>query len=152
MNKTATVYVIDPAAATIEAVEIEARSAFSQTYKLINCRLVEIVPFDNHHKLIVDEEGLRDGISAYTTLDGYPQALAGKLVLVGEDQGDFFASPKISIEDAAKRFRCVRPVLDPVFATVNEDRADVFVIGTMLNGFETRLKSTMPTVVQGDAG
>ena len=82
----------------------------------------------------------------------YPQALAGKLVLVGEDQGDFFASPKISIEDAAKRFRCVRPVLDPAFATVNEDRADVFVIGTMLNGFETRLESAVPTVVEGDAG
>jgi hypothetical protein len=113
---------------------------------------VEVVAFDAHHKLIVDEEGLRDGLAAYSMLDGYPQALAGKLVLVGEDQGDFFASPKISIEDAAKRFRCVRPVLDPVFATVDEDRSDVFVIGTMLNGFETRLESMVPTVVKGDAG
>lgn len=152
MTKTATVYVIDPAAATIQAVDIEARSAFSQTYKLIDCRLVEIVPFDSHHKLIVDEEGLRDGLVAYSMLDGYPQALAGKLVLVGEDDGDFFEAPKICIEEAAKRFRCVRPVLDPVFATVNQDRADVFVIGTVLNGFETRLESTVPTVVEGDVG
>jgi hypothetical protein len=152
MTKTATIYVIDPAAATIEAVEIEARSAFSQTYTLIDCRLVEVVPFDTHHKLIVDEEGLRDGLAAYSMLDGYPQALAGKLVLVGEDDGDFVAAPKISIEEAAKRFCCVRPVLDPVFATVKEDRSDVFVIGTILAGFETRLESTMPTVIGGDAG
>lgn len=110
MTTTATVYLLDPEAGTIQAAEVAAPSAFSHTYGLIGCQLVEVVPFDTNHVLIVDEEGLRDGLTAFTVFDGYPQPLAGKIVLASLD-GSHVLPPQISIEEAAARLNVCKPVL-----------------------------------------
>lgn len=148
MTKTATVYLLDQEAGTIQTAEIAAPSAFSQTYKLIGCQFVEIVPFDSHHVLIVDEEGLRDGLTAFTAFDGYPQPLAGKLVVASLD-GSHLLPPQISIEDAAKRFHVCKPALDPVFAKADEHSAKGVIVGGAVIGFQTRITRTMPTVMAG---
>lgn len=148
MTKTATVYLLDPDAGTIQTVEIAAQSAFSQTYKLIGCQLVEVVPFDSHHVLITDEEGLRDGLAAFTAFDGYPQPLAGKLVLASLD-GSHLLPPQITIEDAAKHFKICKPVLDPVFAENDEHTPKRVILAGALLGFQTRITRTMPTVMAG---
>jgi hypothetical protein len=149
MTKTATVYLLDPDAGTIQTVEIAAQSAFSQTYKLIDCRLVEVVPFDSHHVLIVDEEGLRDGLTAFTICDNYRQPLAGKIVLAGAQEDEHFLPPQITIEDAAKFFKICKPVLDPVFAHNDEQTPKGVILGGVLRGFQSRITRTMPTVMAG---
>lgn len=144
MTNTATVYLLDPKAATIEAVEIEARSAFSQTYKLIGCDLVDLIPFDTFHSLVTDEEGLRDGLTEFTIFNRYPQPLAGKIVLMGAD----FAPPQISLEDAAMAFQCCKPVLDPVFADMDDHTVTGVILAGALSGFQTRIERHTPTVIK----
>jgi hypothetical protein len=148
MTTTATVYLLDPEAGTIQAAEVAAPSAFSQTYGLIGCQLVEVVPFDTNHVLIVDEEGLRDGLTAFTIFEGYPQPLAGKIVLASLD-GSHVLPPQISIEEAANRFRCCKPVLDPVFAQQDEHTPKGVILAGVLIGFQTRIERRTPTVVKG---
>ncbi|MBC2774976.1 protein psiB [Rhizobium sp. AQ_MP] len=148
MTRKTTVYVVDPHTETIQAVDVEAPSAFSQTYTLINCQLVEVVPFDSNHVLIVDEEGLRDGLTAFTIFDGYPQPLAGKIVLTSLD-GAHVLPPQISIEEAANRFKCCKPVLDPVFAQQDEHTPKGVILAGVLIGFQTRIERRTPTVIKG---
>ncbi|CUX72170.1 MULTISPECIES: DUF3846 domain-containing protein [Agrobacterium] len=144
MTKTATVYLLDPKAATIEAVEIEARSAFAQTYTLIGCELVQVIPFDTFHSLVTDEEGLRDGLTEFSIFKRYPQPLAGKIVLMGAD----FAAPQISLEDAAMAFQCCKPVLDPVFADMDDNAAAGLILAGALVGMQTRIERHTPTVIK----
>ena len=149
MTKTATVYLLDPQAATIQAVEIRALTGYTEAYKLIGCQLVSVVPFDGHHTLIVDEDGLQDGLSGFTIFDGYPQPIAGKIVLAGDRAEGMFSQPQISIEEAAKRFQCCKPVLDPVFAEQDENTPKGVILSGALMGFQTRIERTTPAVVAG---
>lgn len=149
MTKTVPVYLLDPEAGTIQTVEIEAKSAFSQTYKLIGCELVQVVPFDSHHVLIVDEEGLREGLTAFTICDNWHEPLAGKVVLVGAMEGEHFLPPQITIEDAAKFFKICKPVVDPVFAHMDGEPEEGVIPGITLKGFQSRITRTMPTVMAG---
>ncbi|MQB13173.1 DUF3846 domain-containing protein [Agrobacterium sp. ICMP 6402] len=149
MTKAATVYLLDPEAGTIQTVEIDARSAFAQTYTLIGCELVQVVPFDSHHVLVIDEDGLQDGLTSFTIADGYPQPLAGKIVLVGAHNGERFTPLQITIEDAAKRFTVCKPVLDPVFASIDETTMKGVILAGFLTGLQTRITRTMPTVMAG---
>ena len=149
MTKTATVYVLDPDAETIQSVEIDARSAFARTYTLIGCELVRVVPFDSHHVLIIDEDGLQGGLTSFTIADGYPQPLVGKTVLVGAENGEHFKPPQITIEDAAKRFTVCRPVLDPVFASSGEPIMEGVILTGFLTGLQTRITRAVPTVMAG---
>jgi hypothetical protein len=111
----------------------------------------EFVRFDERHSLFVDEEGLRDGLTAFTIFEGYPQPLAGKIVLVGGDGREPYTSPMISLEDAAAHFKCCRPVLDPVFATNYEMTAGGLIISGALMGLQVRIDRRAPSFVEGEA-
>ncbi len=106
------------------------------------------MPFDTNHVLIGDEEGLRDGLTAFTVFDGYPQPLAGKIVLAGLD-GSHVLPPQISIEEAAARLNVCKPVLDPVFAKADEHSPNGVILGGALIGFQTCITRTHPTVMAG---
>lgn len=45
------------------------------------------------HTLFVDEEGLQDGLTAFKILEGFPQPIAGKIVLVGGGGSTPYTSP-----------------------------------------------------------
>ncbi len=90
MPQPKTVYLVDPEAGTIKPQRSQHLAHSLRPNGLIGCQLVEVVPFDTNHVLIVDEEGLRDGLAAFTVFDGYPQPLAGKIVLAMPGR---FASP-----------------------------------------------------------
>ncbi|MCJ8521823.1 hypothetical protein ABID21_004988 [Pseudorhizobium tarimense] len=137
---------MDPEAGTIQAAEVAAPIAFSQTYRLIGCQLVEFVPFDTNHVLIVDEEGLCEGLSAFTVFDGYPQPLAGKIVLASLDRSHLLP-PQISIEEVAMRMNVCKPVLDPVFAKADEHPFEGLVLGRELIGFQSRITRAQPKFV-----
>lgn len=144
-------YLLDPETTIFRAVELPTGISFKPIYDLIGCRLIEVVRFDERHSLFVDEEGLHDGLTAFTIFEGYPQPLAGKLVLVGGDGSEPYHSPLISLEDASPHFKCCRPVLDPVFATHDEMTAGGLIISGALMGLQVRIDRRAPTFVEGEA-
>ncbi|MES0000949.1 DUF3846 domain-containing protein [Mesorhizobium sp. M0051] len=144
-------YLLDPETTIFRAVEFPAGNSYKPLHDLIGCRMTEVVRFDERHSLFVDEEGLREGLSAFTIFEGYPQPLAGKIVLVGGDGCELYASPLISVEDAAAFFKCCRPVRDPVFATGNEATAGGLIIAGVLMGLQVRIERCAPTIVEGEA-
>lgn len=62
-------------------------------------------------------------MTAFKILEGFPQPIAGKIVLVGGGGSTPYTSPLISLEDAAKHLKCCRPVLGPVFIKVSPNIA-----------------------------
>ncbi|MER9651432.1 DUF3846 domain-containing protein [Mesorhizobium sp. M0199] len=108
-------YLLDSETTLFRAVEFPAGNSYKPLYDLISCQMIEVVRLDERHSLFVDEEGLGDGLSAFTIFEGYPQPLAGKIVLVGGDGSELYASPLISrqrpISSAAARYwtPCLRP-------------------------------------------
>ncbi|WP_287261534.1 hypothetical protein [Mesorhizobium sp.] len=94
---------------------------------------------------------MRDGLTAFAIFEGYPQPLAGKLVLVSGDGRESYTSPLISLEDASPHFKCCRPVLDAVFATNDEMTAGGLIISGALIGLQVRIDRRAPTFVEGEA-
>lgn len=150
MNKTASLYVLDPETTLFRPMLMSTKNGFTPLYEAMGCTLVETLRFDDRHLLFADEDGLRDGLTAFTIFDGYPQPLAGKLVLACLDD-EPFASPLMSIEDAAKRFQCARPLLDPVYDTSTGSSGSGLVFATVLQGFQTRIERRAPTIAEGAA-
>ncbi|WP_037461953.1 DUF3846 domain-containing protein [Sinorhizobium fredii] len=146
-----TCYLLDPETTIFRAVTLPNGISFKPLYDLLGCRLIELVRFDERHSLFVDEEGLTDGLTAFTIFDGYPQPLAGKIALVGGDGREPYTSPLISLEDAAEHFKCCRPVLDPVFAKADEVSPGGIIIAGALAGLQCRIERRAPTVVEGEA-
>nr|WP_244425658.1 DUF3846 domain-containing protein [Sinorhizobium fredii] len=93
---------LDPETTIFKPVELQVDLGIRPLYAIIGCRLLEVVRFDERHTLFVDEEGLQDGLTAFTIFEGFPQPIAGKIVLVGGDGSTPYTSPLISLEDAAK--------------------------------------------------
>ncbi|WQO48498.1 hypothetical protein U8C42_27900 (plasmid) [Sinorhizobium medicae] len=56
-----------------------------------------------------------------------------------------------SLEDAAKHFKCCRPVLDPVFAKADEISPGGIIIAGALAGLQCRIERRPPTLVEGEA-
>lgn len=149
-NNTASLYVLDPETTLFRLMLMSTEHGFKPLYAAMGCTLVEALRFDDRHLLFADEDGLRDGLTAFTIFDGYPQPLAGKLVLACLDD-EPFATPLISIEDAANRFECARPLLDPVFSSEEGTRGSGLVFSTVLQGFQTRIERRAPTITEGAA-
>lgn len=85
MVRANTAYVLDPETTIFKPVALQVDLGIRPLYEIIGCRLLEVVRIDERHSLFVDEEGLRDGLTAFTIFEGFPQLIAGKIVLVGGD-------------------------------------------------------------------
>lgn len=151
MIRANTAYMLDPETTIFRPVELQVDMGIRPIYSLIGCHLLEVVRFDERHTLFVDEEGLRDGLTAFTIFEGFPQPIAGRIVLVGGDGSAPYTSPLISLEDAAKHFKCCRPVLDPVFAKTDEISAGGIIIAGALAGLQCRIERRAPCLVEGEA-
>ncbi|MBC2887692.1 DUF3846 domain-containing protein (plasmid) [Brucella pituitosa] len=149
MNQTA--YLLDPETTLFRPVTVPLGQGFKPFYELIGCRTIEVVRFDERHTLLVDEDGLQDGLTAFTWFTSYPQPLAGKLVLIGGDASVPPSDPLISIQDAAKHFICCRPVLNPIFASGDEIGQGGIIMSGALKGLQARIERRAPTVVEGAA-
>lgn len=149
-NKIASLYVLDPETTLFRHMLMSTEHGFTPLYEAMGCSLVEALRFDDRHLLFADEDGMRDGLTSFTIFDGYPQPLAGKLVLACLDD-EPFATPLISIEDAAARFKCARPLLDPVYASEDGKPGSAIVFSTVLQGFQTRIERRAPTITEGAA-
>ena len=93
---------IDPQKKTISKISIE--NDLQKIYKLLNCEIIEAVPLHNvgqtERYVICDENGrLHEGKKYFTQIhDGPSIVFCGKLLLVGENKGDFTDCP-YSIDD-----------------------------------------------------
>ncbi|WP_234841132.1 DUF3846 domain-containing protein [Sinorhizobium meliloti] len=110
MVRANTAYVLDPET-IFKPVALQVDLGIRPLYEIIGCRLLEVVRFNERHTLFVDEEGLQDGLTAFTIFEGFPQPIAGKIVLVGGDGSTPYTFPLISLEDAAEHLKRCRPVL-----------------------------------------
>ncbi len=142
-------YLLDPETTLFRTVEIADGIGLAPIFSLLGCRLVQMIRFDDSHTLFLDEDGLRDGITAFTVFDSYPQPLGGKIVLIRGDGSDPLFSPSVKIEAAAVHFQCCRPVLDPVFVTADDVTAKGLILAGGLADLKVRIERRPPMLLDG---
>ncbi|AYG64029.1 MULTISPECIES: protein psiB [Rhizobium] len=139
-------YVLESETALFRAVKLHrgGGDSIAPIYDLIGGRVIEMIRFDEKHWLFFDEDALRDGLTAFTIFDGCPKPLAGNIVLIGGDGGQLYRSPLITIADAAARFQCCRPVLDPVFVTTDDMTSKGLILAGALASLQVRIDRRPP--------
>ncbi len=136
-------YLLDVAAATLKPVTLDSANTLAGLYSLIGCSLVDIVRIGDSHTLYCDDEGLTDGLRGFTLLDGHAAPLAGNLVIAGTNAEGETTSITEPLETFAAMLNVVRPVLYPIFETV--DMPGVF--GSRVRTFSARLERSRPQIV-----
>jgi hypothetical protein len=139
-------YLLDIFSATLKPVTVDSANTLRDIYRHIGCSLVDIVAIGDRHVLYCDDEGLTEGLSGFTVLEGHPSPLAGNLLITGTNADGETTSVTGSIETIAALLTVVRPVLDPVFETI--DGPNVF--GSRVRSFRARLERQRPTIVALD--
>src|SRR5690606_15353171 len=117
MIGTRIAYVLDPQMAVFRQAKLSEGEGFKAIKNEIGSDAIDTLHLDSDHSLFFDDEGLRGSITHYTMLEGHPDPLAGRLLLLADDPDE--KQPGLSMEKALARFRCYRAVLDPVFETTN---------------------------------
>lgn len=125
-------YLIDPFAATISRVELETDeqgSTLEALYQHIGCQTVERVDLGSGHDLWTDEEGwLTEQRAAIGTIDAEEgNLIAGKAILLSVDEakGDSKA-PTFSMNEFAKRFIAMQPIITANFSSTSYTLGDQF--------------------------
>jgi hypothetical protein len=134
-------YLIDPKQGSITAIAIDKKNSYEDIRADVGSRLLDLVRLDPNTLIYLDDEGLIDGLEACTCVDG-AACYAGKLVVIGTDELNDLTFPQQPIEEIAKRFVAMRPVMDPVFQTVSGPNA----IGCQLTGFKLRIERSELTI------
>ncbi|WP_240533552.1 DUF3846 domain-containing protein [Sinorhizobium fredii] len=142
-------YLLDPETTLFRTVEVADGTGLAPIFSLLGCRLVQMIRFDDSHALFLDDEGLRDGITAFTVFASYPQPLGGRIVLIRGDGSEPHFSPSIKIEDAAVHFKCCRPVLDPVFVTADDATPKGLILPGALSDLKVRIEQRPPMLMDG---
>lgn len=77
-------FLIDPAERTLTSIEFEGD--FRKIGELIGCDIITAARINDLGDVIyVDDEGLMKGQASFFLVEGYPQPLAGRGLLVGTD-------------------------------------------------------------------
>lgn len=91
------VFVIDPFNKTIE--EADYDGDYKSIYALGDFQIFEVVTFNRHSDgVFLDEEGLFKDDQRFFMIEGYPQPLAGKGVVLGCDDMGASTSPHVTME------------------------------------------------------
>lgn len=138
MMLQSTVYILDPHRAQfrIECVRDLTEAAIEQ---LTQSDSVDSIAFDGEHALYFDDCGLKEGISHYTLLEGYPDPLVGILVLAPR-KGAPALRPTISLAEAAARFQLFRPVMDPIIKSSRISKGDMTSYISAVDSFTARIE------------
>ena len=95
-------YLIDPVAETVT--EVDHNGDYRQIYELIQAQPFTCVGlWDEGDAVYIDDEGLLNNPRYFFLLDGYPQPLAGRGLVLGADEEGESRSPKITLESLRKR-------------------------------------------------
>lgn len=90
-------YLIDPAARTITP--IQYGGDYREISRFIGCDYFTAVHLDEGDTLYLDDEGLMKGPTHFFKVQGYPEPLAGKAVLLGSDDEGETTSAKQNPEN-----------------------------------------------------
>ena len=94
-------YLVDPTERTITQVDV-VRPA-----DLIGCSTITASAFNDAGDVVyVDDEGLLKGPTDFFLIEGYPQPLAGKGVVVGTDDEGDDVEPSVSLEWLQENIDC----------------------------------------------
>lgn len=140
-------YLLDPAARTLAEVEISTGDATKSIAARIGCARIDAIAIDRTNTVYLDDDGLTDGLTCITKLEGFPNPLAGKLVIAGTGPEGEPEAPTLSADEIAKICTIHFPVFDPVFETINEPP----IFGSRIAGFDFRFEKAKPTVIAPDA-
>lgn len=90
-------YLIDPEHFTIE--EVDYNGDFHEIYRMIGADCFDAATFNrNGDCVFVDDEGLLKP-NYFFLIDGYPQLLAGKGLVLGVNREGESVSPTVTMED-----------------------------------------------------
>lgn len=91
--------------------EVEYSGDFKEIYQHIDCQLFDVVRIDRTNSIFVDDEGLISGkAQAFFKIDGYPEPLAGKGLMLGADDEGESISPSLTLNEVRGMVDFVVPV------------------------------------------
>ena len=95
-------YLIDPRARTVSTVEYSGD--YQEIYRLTQCDTFTLVQFGEHGDgVFIDDEGLlKSGPLDFFMLEGYPQPLAGRGLVLGCDGDGESVTPRCSVDDVQR--------------------------------------------------
>lgn len=99
---------IDPSDQSISRVEYNGE--ITDLYSLIDCRMFTVVSVTEDHDLFLDDEGMYREDQSYFMVNGYPQPLAGKAVMLGHDGKGGTIEATESVLNVARNIVFGRPV------------------------------------------
>jgi hypothetical protein len=91
-------YLIDPYETIVT--EVEYSGEYEDIYELIDCETFDCVGFKGFVDTIyIDDEGLYKEDRRFFMVDGYPNPLCGKALVLGTDKDGNSVEPKTSLTD-----------------------------------------------------
>lgn len=88
-------FLIDPVARSLEPVNVDG---FRSIQEVIGCDTFTAAYLENGDVIYVDDEGLFKGPTSFFLVEGYPQPLAGRGIVVGTDAEGNDVPPKTTEE------------------------------------------------------
>lgn len=100
---------IDPIHRSVASVEYSGD--YQQIYHLIDCDTFDVARINNKGDgIFVDDEGLFKEHQTFFYIEGYPQPLAGKGLMLGTDAGGESVEPTLSTDEVRHRVHFVTPL------------------------------------------
>ena len=100
---------IDPFEMTVS--EVDYGGELADIYRLIDADLFTVAGFgEDGDGVYVDDEGLSKATQRFFKLDGYPQPLAGKGLVLGSNDGGESVAPVTTLEAVRAAVRWVQPL------------------------------------------
>jgi hypothetical protein len=88
-------YLIDPYKHTVTKVDYSGH--YEDIYKLLDCDTFDCVGFNGFDTVYIDDEGLYKDDKEFFCIDGYPQPLCGKALVLGTNRHGDSIAPKIGL-------------------------------------------------------
>lgn len=100
-----TAYLIDPERRTIKPVDMPGGpDNLQHIYKLLGCNLITSAAITEHDAIYCDDEGLIKGpVAAFFGVQGNPQPLAGRGLVVGLDADGHDEAPQLTLSEVQAR-------------------------------------------------
>jgi hypothetical protein len=149
-TSTITVLLIDPVRAEAQRVALtlnDGELVLAELYAHIGCDLVERAPLDDRHLVWTDEEGW-DQATGFTVIDDGANAIAGRFLVIGENEDGQATDVAQDVAPILARFMCHRCLFEAEFVTRTGDTDRGFFVQTRLQGVTPRIDKRRPTLVK----
>ncbi len=146
---TLTALLIDPVRAEARRVTLtlnDGELVLAELYALIGCDLVERAPLDDRHLVWTDEEAW-DQAAGFTVIDDGANAIAGRLLVIGENDDGQSLDVADDVAAILARFVCHRCLFEAEFVTRTGDTDRGFFVQTRLQGVTPRIDKRRPVLV-----